>query len=129
MINLTIDGRAVSVPKGTTILEAARSVGIRIPTLCWLKKLSPIGSCRMCVVEVDGLRKPVTACDTPAGEGLVIRTDSPQLREMRRCILAANIISTTLSISTGSNRHCPRSRVPRVLSRRPPRRGANGPRP
>ena len=61
MINLTIDGKPVSVPKGTTILEAARTVGIRIPTLCYLKKLAPIGSCRMCVVEADGYRKPITA--------------------------------------------------------------------
>jgi NADH dehydrogenase/NADH:ubiquinone oxidoreductase subunit G len=87
MINLTIDGTAVSVPEGSTILEAAQSAGIRIPTLCWLKKLSPIGSCRMCVVEVDGVRKPITACDTPAGDGLNVTTDSDELREMRRDIL------------------------------------------
>jgi len=87
MINLTIDGKPVSVPKGTTILEAARTVGIRIPTLCYLKKLAPIGSCRMCVVEADGYRKPITACDTPASDGLVVRTESEALREMRRDIL------------------------------------------
>ncbi|MBI5441272.1 MAG: (2Fe-2S)-binding protein, partial [Deltaproteobacteria bacterium] len=87
MVNLTIDGKPVSAPEGTTILEAARSAGIRIPTLCWLKKLSPIGSCRMCVVHVEGYRKPITACDTPAGHGLVVTTDTPELREMRRDIL------------------------------------------
>jgi NADH dehydrogenase/NADH:ubiquinone oxidoreductase subunit G len=92
MINLTIDGKTVSVSKGTTILEAARSVGIRIPTLCWLKKLSPIGSCRMCVVEVDGYRKPITACDTPAGEGLVVRTQSEELHAMRQDVLRLLLI-------------------------------------
>jgi predicted molibdopterin-dependent oxidoreductase YjgC len=87
MVNLTIDGTQVSAPSGATILEAAQAAGIRIPTLCWLKKLSPIGSCRMCVVHVEGIRKPVTACDTPAGEGLVVRTDSDELRAMRQDIL------------------------------------------
>jgi predicted molibdopterin-dependent oxidoreductase YjgC len=92
MVNLTIDGKQVSAPLGATILEAAQAAGIRVPTLCWLKKLSPIGSCRMCVVHVDGVSKPVTACDTPAGEGLVVRTDSPELREMRRDVLKLLLI-------------------------------------
>ena len=96
MVNLTIDGREASVPKGSTILEAAQSVGVRIPTLCWLKKLSPIGSCRMCVVEVEGLRKPVSACDTPAGPGLVVRTDSEELREMRRDMLKLLLVKHPL---------------------------------
>ncbi len=87
MVNLTIDAVQVSVPEGSTILEAAQAAGIRIPTLCWLKKLSPIGSCRMCVVHVEGVSKPVTACDTVAGDGLVVTTDSEQLREMRRDVL------------------------------------------
>ncbi len=96
MVNLTIDGKQVRVPKGSTILEAAREAGIPVPTLCWLKKLSPIGSCRMCVVEVDGIRKPVTACDTVAGDGLVVTTQSAKLTEMRRDALKLMLVKHPL---------------------------------
>jgi NADH dehydrogenase/NADH:ubiquinone oxidoreductase subunit G len=96
MVNLTIDGKPVSAPGGSTILEAAQAAGIRIPTLCWLKKLSPIGSCRMCVVHVEGNSKPVTACDNLAGEGLVVTTDSDELREMRRDVLKLLLIKHPL---------------------------------
>ncbi len=100
MINLTIDGKHASVPPGATLLEAAQAVGVTIPTLCWLKKLSPIGSCRMCVVTVEGVRKPVTACDTVAGEGLVVTTDSPELREMRRDVLKLMLLKHPLDCPT-----------------------------
>jgi ferredoxin len=60
MVRLTIDGKEVSAPEKSTILEAARSVGIKIPTLCFHEKLKPIGSCRMCVVEVEGYMEPMT---------------------------------------------------------------------
>ena len=96
MVNLTIDGKQVSVPKGSTILEAAQEAGITVPTLCWLKKLSPIGSCRLCVVEVDGIRKPVTACDTVAGDGLVVTTQSDKLAEMRRDALKLMLVKHPL---------------------------------
>ena len=65
MVNLTIDGQKVSVESGTTILKAARSVGIDIPTLCNFKDFTPEGSCRMCLVEVVGARRLETSCSTP----------------------------------------------------------------
>jgi len=65
MVSLTIDGKDISVAKGSTILEAAALLGITIPTLCWLKKVSPTGACRVCAVEVEGVDRPMTACNTP----------------------------------------------------------------
>ncbi|MFH0995110.1 MAG: 2Fe-2S iron-sulfur cluster-binding protein, partial [Pseudomonadota bacterium] len=62
MIRLTIDNKEITTPKGLTILEAAKNAGIIIPTLCFHERLNPIGSCRLCVVEVDGQSEPVTAC-------------------------------------------------------------------
>ena len=69
MVNLTINGKAVSVPEGTTILEAARQTGVHIPTLCYLKHLNEVGACRVCVVEVEGSQKLSAACNTAAEEG------------------------------------------------------------
>ena len=65
MVKCKIDGIDVEVPKGTTILEAAKKYGIRIPTFCYHERLTPIGSCRLCVVEVEGYEHPVPACMTP----------------------------------------------------------------
>ena len=63
MVKLIIDGREVNVPENTTILEAAASVGIKIPTLCYLKNLNEIGACRICMVEIEGYEKLFTACN------------------------------------------------------------------
>src|SRR4030065_2740828 len=84
MIELTINDIKVEVEANTTILDAARSVGIYIPTLCAYKGLSPIGACRVCVVEVEGERKPVASCHVPAQNGMVVRTDTPKLWELRK---------------------------------------------
>ncbi len=84
MVKLTINGIPVSVEEGTTILEAARSVGIHIPTLCYLKDINEIGACRVCVVEVEGSAKLVTACNNKVWEGMVICTNSPKVRESRK---------------------------------------------
>ncbi|MDP8256989.1 MAG: molybdopterin-dependent oxidoreductase [Candidatus Alcyoniella australis] len=81
---LTIDGKQVEVPAGTTILEAARSAGVQIPTLCHHDRLDPIGSCRVCLVRVAGCDQPLTACDTPAESGMVVTTESDELTELRR---------------------------------------------
>ncbi len=86
-VTLAIDGCPVSVPEGTTILEAAKKVGSRIPTLCYHPALEPIGSCRLCVVEIVGMHRPVTACNTKALEGMEITTRSRRLFEMRREVL------------------------------------------
>ncbi len=84
MVTLTIDKKTVSVPEGTTILEAARSADLYIPTLCYLKDLNEIGACRICMVEVEGQNRLVPACDNVVAEGMVVRTNSPRVREARR---------------------------------------------
>ena len=84
MIRLTIDNQEVTTQKGVTILEAAKNAGIIIPTLCFHKRLNPIGSCRLCVVEVDGQSEPVTACTMPAEDGALITTQSDHLFRMRQ---------------------------------------------
>lgn len=84
MITLTIDGISVSVPAGTTVLEAARAAKINIPTLCYLKGINQIGACRICMVEVEGARGLSAACVLPAGEGMVVKTNTPKLRQVRK---------------------------------------------
>ncbi|MDD2502883.1 MAG: NADH-dependent [FeFe] hydrogenase, group A6 [Clostridia bacterium] len=84
MVKLTIDGVQIEVPKGTTVLEAARSAHIHIPTLCYLKGINEIGACRMCLVEVKGARSLQASCVFPVGEGMEIRTNTPAIREARK---------------------------------------------
>lgn len=84
MYNIKINDVAYSVPKGSTILEAARFAGINIPTLCYLKDLNEIGACRVCVVEVKGARSLVAACMHPVGEGMEIYTNTPAVIESRK---------------------------------------------
>lgn len=87
MVNLKINNIPVSVPEGTTILEAARSVGIRIPTLCYLKEINAIGACRICVVEVKGARSMVAACVYPVAEGMEVTTNSAAVIKARKTTL------------------------------------------
>ena len=87
MINLTIDGLNVSVPEGTTILEAARSAGIDIPTLCFLKDINEAGDCRMCIVEVEGRKGFATSCIQKVEEGMVVKTNSKDVSEAREVVL------------------------------------------
>ncbi len=84
MVKLTIDNLPVEVPKGTTILNAAKSVGVFLPTLCYMKDINDIGACRICVAEVEGRKKLVTTCNTPVDEGMVVWTNSPRARQARR---------------------------------------------
>ena len=84
MYKVTIDGIAVSAPKGSTILDAAQLAGVDIPTLCFMKKINEIGSCRVCVVEVEGQEALAAACNTPVFDGLVGRTATPRVIAARR---------------------------------------------
>ncbi len=84
MVNAIIDNIRVSVPENTSILQAARSVGIAIPSLCYLKGVNEIGACRVCLVEVEGVEKLVASCNNPLREGMVIHTNSPRVRRSRR---------------------------------------------
>jgi iron-only hydrogenase group A len=87
IINLTVDGVAAKAEEGTTIMMAADSVGIRIPRLCYHPSLSVLGACRICIVEVEGMRNPVASCAYPVAEGMKVRTSSPLLRRLRRDIV------------------------------------------
>ncbi len=83
-INIQINGMPYSVPNGVTILEAAQSVGVDIPTLCYLKDVNEIGACRLCLVEVKGARGLVTACMYPVNEGMEVFTNTPKVLESRK---------------------------------------------
>ena len=83
MVNFKIDGRELSVPKGTTILAAAENAGIPIPHLCFLKGINEIGACRMCVVEVEGTNRLVPSCNTEVIDGMVVHTNTPRVRQAR----------------------------------------------
>lgn len=84
MVNLTIDGKQISVEENTTIMEAAASNGIPIPHLCYLKEINEIAACRVCVVELEGKDRLITSCNNVAKEGMVIHTNSPKVRRHRR---------------------------------------------
>ena len=87
MIKINIDGRDIEVEKGITVLAAARKANIDIPTLCFLKEINAAGDCRMCIVEIEGRRGLVPSCNTMVEEGMVIRTNTPEINESRRVIL------------------------------------------
>lgn len=84
MVNLTIDGRAVSVQEGTTVMKAAAGLGIEIPHLCFLEGINEISACKVCIVERQGYSRLLTACNSLAEEGMVIYTNSPKVRNARR---------------------------------------------
>ncbi|MDD2898495.1 MAG: molybdopterin-dependent oxidoreductase [Desulfuromonadaceae bacterium] len=94
--SVTIDGAQVTVPVGTTILEAAAELGIKIPTLCWLKKVSTTGACRICVVKVEGVERFMTACNTPVKDGITVTTTSPELEAARKKTLELMLVNHPL---------------------------------
>lgn len=104
MINLTINGKAVSIEAEKTLLEAADRANIRIPTLCYLEGKEPLGACRVCMVEVEGARTLVPACSTPVAEGMRIFTNSKKVREARR-----TVVQLILSEHEGNCQYCERS--------------------
>jgi formate dehydrogenase alpha subunit len=93
---LTINGQQVTVPVGATILEAAAELGIKIPTLCWLKKVSTTGACRVCVVNVEGVERPMTACNTPVKDGIVVVTSTPELEAIRKKTMELMLVNHPL---------------------------------
>ncbi len=107
MINLTIDNVPVSVPEGTTVLEAARNAGIKIPTLCYLKDINEIGACRMCVVEVKGARSLMASCVYPVAEGMEVFTNTPKVRHSRQLTLELILSNHRMDCLTcARNAHC-----------------------
>lgn len=106
MVNLKINNIPVSVPEGTTVLEAAKSVGINIPTLCYMKAINEIGACRVCVCEVKGARSFVAACVYPVNEGMEVFTDTPAIRKARKTtieLLLSNHNKSCLSCERNMN--------------------------
>ncbi len=93
MINCKVNGIAVSVPKGSTILQAARAAGVEIPTLCYMKEINEIGACRICIVEATHTRGLVTACVYPVDEGMEISTNTEKVLRARKTTLEL-ILST-----------------------------------
>ena len=106
MVNITINGKALAVKHGTTIMEAATQMGIPIPHLCYLKDINEIGACRMCMVEVEGTDRLVTSCNTGVVEGMAIHTNTPKVREARktnlRLILSQHSSTCTTCIRSGN---------------------------
>jgi predicted molibdopterin-dependent oxidoreductase YjgC len=97
-VEITIDGKIVAVPEGSTLLQAARSVGIDTPTLCFLENLTPVNVCRICVVEVVGSRTLVPACSRTVEPGMVVKTDSERVRLSRRLVL--ELLASSVDVST-----------------------------
>ncbi|MCL2760367.1 MAG: molybdopterin-dependent oxidoreductase, partial [Desulfuromonadales bacterium] len=96
MVSLKIDGKEISVSPESTILEAANQLGIQIPTLCWLQKVSPTGACRICAVEVEGVDRPMTACNTLVKEGINVTTQSEKLAQIRYKIMELLLVNHPL---------------------------------
>ncbi|MBW2519483.1 MAG: (2Fe-2S)-binding protein, partial [Deltaproteobacteria bacterium] len=96
MITVKIDGNDVQVAPDATILDAAEKLGIKIPTLCYLKKVSPTGACRICAVEVDGADKTMTACNTRVVNGMNVITQSEKLTAIRRQIVELLLVNHPL---------------------------------
>jgi len=87
LIDLEVDGRAVRVPEGSTILDALRGEGVDTPTLCFADNLTPVNACRVCVVELEGSRVLVPSCARKAEAGMKVKTDSERVRLSRRMVL------------------------------------------
>src|SRR3982074_1604008 len=96
MVNFTIDGREISVPKGTTVYTAAQQLGIDIPIFCYQDRMPPFGACRVCLVEVEKMAKLQTSCTLEATEGMVVNTQSKMANEGRNSILEFLLINHPL---------------------------------
>lgn len=104
MCNITINGKTLAVEDNSSILHAAQSAGIKIPTLCYLEGLTPMGACRVCLVEIEGAPTLAASCSTPVREGMVIHTNSKRVREGRR-----TVVELLLSEHEGDCQLCARS--------------------
>ena len=99
-VKLTIDGQAVTVPAGTSVMAAAMHVGTQIPKLCATDSLEPFGSCRMCLVEIEGRRGTPASCTTPAENGMVVHTQTARLAKLRRGVMELYISDHPLDCLT-----------------------------
>src|SRR4051812_39593303 len=107
LVTLEIDGQPVSVPKGTSLMRAAVDAGIQVPKLCATDSLEPFGSCRLCLVEIDGRRGYPASCTTPAEPGMKVRTQSPKLQELRKGVMELYISDHPLDcLPCAANGNC-----------------------
>jgi len=104
-VELTIDGNAVEVPAGSTILDACRQAGIETPTLCYADTLTPVNVCRVCVVQLEGSRTLVPSCSRKAEAGMVVRTDTERVHTSRRLVLELLDSSVDLSLAADAQRY------------------------
>ena len=115
-INLNIDGKQIEVKAGSTILEAAQEAGIYIPHLCHHPDLPPFGACRLCVVEVKGMKGFPSSCTTPAKEGMIIRTDTPEVQDLRKNILELILTEhPAICLTCSKNLNCELQRVAQYI--------------
>ncbi|MHC4985552.1 MAG: 2Fe-2S iron-sulfur cluster-binding protein, partial [Planctomycetota bacterium] len=115
-VKFTLDGLEIKAPEGSTILSAARSAGVYIPHLCDSPGIEPYGACRLCIVEVDGMRGLPTSCTTQVAEGMVVRSDTDAVNKVRRMICEMLISDHSVEcLSCSSNQHCSLQRVASYL--------------
>ena len=95
-VNLTIDGKEISVPQGTMIIEAADDAKIHIPRFCYHKKLSIAANCRMCLIDLEGGRKPMPACATPVSDGMIVYTKNEKALSYQKAVMEFLLINHPL---------------------------------
>src|SRR5215469_13238363 len=96
MTKLTIDGKEIDAPAGSTVIQACEIAGVEIPRFCYHERLSIAGNCRMCLVEMEKSPKPIASCAMPAADGMVIKTDTPMVRKARRGVMEFLLINHPL---------------------------------
>lgn len=107
IVTLTIDGKSIEVPAGTSVMRAAAEAGVNIPKLCATDSLEPFGSCRLCLVEIEGRRGYPASCTTPVDEGMVVHTQTPKIADMRRNVMELYISDHPLDCLTcAANGNC-----------------------
>src|SRR5689334_4724729 len=107
MVSLTIDGRVVTVPKGTSVMRAAAEIGGSIPKLCATDNMQAFGSCRLCLVEIEGARGTPASCTTPVAPGMKVQTQTPRLEKLRKGVMELYISDHPLDCLTCSaNNDC-----------------------
>ena len=127
LVSLTIDGREISVPEGTSVMRAASLSDVKIPKLCATEQLEAFGSCRMCLVQIDGMKGLPASCTTPVAQGMVVHTQNKQLADIRRGVMELYISDHPLDCLTcPANGHCELQDVAGVVGLREVRYGYEG---
>src|ERR1700679_3612223 len=127
LVTLTIDGREVTVPEGTSVMRAAALSDVQIPKLCATETLDAFGSCRMCLVQIDGMKGLPASCTTPVAQGMVVHTQNKQLADVRRGVMELYISDHPLDCLTcPANGHCELQDMAGVVGLREVRYGYEG---